>query len=85
MVAVYKDKGNESAYIPFLWVDESCQGRGISKVIMTYLHDILQKEGYRTIGLEVNKNNTRAFNLYSRMGYLPKEDRGAKFLMEKIL
>ena len=48
--------------------------------------EILSKnKDFSSIGLEVNKVNTKAYNFYIKENFKIKEDRTEKFLMEKLL
>lgn len=85
MVLWYVNEHDKTVYVPFVWIDETIRSHGYSYLMLKLLHEYLKISGYRSIGLEVYKDNTVALSLYSKMGYRLKEDRNEKILMETIL
>lgn len=81
LVAFYTNHKEHKAYIPLVWVDGAKRRRGIGARMLTELHRHIKSEGIETVGLEVHKNNSSAFSLYSRLGYRVVEDRNDKWLM----
>lgn len=50
-------------------IKEKFQGLGYSKILMDYFFNFCEERGVRTIFLEVNKINSRAIALYSKLGF----------------
>ena len=51
-------------------VDLSYQGKGLSKFLMEHFMSICKEKQVRTIFLEVNTNNIKAINLYTKFGFV---------------
>ena len=51
-------------------VDLSYQGKGLSKFLMEHFMNICKEKQVRTIFLEVNTNNIKAINLYTKFGFV---------------
>ena len=45
----------------------------------------LSSDGFSSIALEVKKTNISAYQFYKKHGFIEKEDRGEKLLMEKTI
>ena len=46
------------------------QGKGLSKFLMEHFMALCKEKQVRTIFLEVNTNNTKAINLYTKFGFV---------------
>lgn len=57
---------------------------GIGSKMLSFLENSYKGQ-YDTIGLEVVKENLKAFSFYTKLGFSIKEDRGKKYLMHKTL
>ncbi len=53
-------------------VKESMRNKGIGKKLFDFAEEIVRKEGYKKIAFLVNKENTKALNLYLKWGYVNK-------------
>lgn len=83
-LAYYRNDTIRQLYIPLLCVKSAYQNKGIGSQLMSSL--ILKYGGnYRSVALEVVKTNTRAYQFYLKCGFLIVEDRGDKYLMEKVI
>ena len=51
-------------------VDLRYQGKGLSKFLMEHFMNICKEKQVRTIFLEVNTNNIKAINLYTKFGFV---------------
>lgn len=81
-IAYYKNLQNMQFYVSLLCVQEKFQRNGLGHKMM----EILSKnKDFSSIGLEVNKVNTKAYNFYIKENFKIKEDRTDKFLMEKLI
>jgi ribosomal protein S18 acetylase RimI-like enzyme len=69
-------------YIDSLGVDVSRQGNGIGSALLQYVVDEYTKKNNQTLGLLVDKENTKARRLYIRLGF---KSAGTKFLFGKQL
>jgi len=65
-------KGFEEGYeIPHLGIaiTKEFRGKGLSKLLMNYLHTSARMRGCKEIYLKVYKDNEAAVNLYRKLGY----------------
>lgn len=60
-------------------VDPDLQGNRIAGVILEQLFDITERDGRRGYTLEVRVSNTRAINLYERLGFVNRGVRKAYY------
>lgn len=58
------------AFILEFWIEDAYQGQGYAKQTLQALDEEARKRGIRKIGLHVFGHNTRAFELYKKMGYV---------------
>ncbi len=64
----YQPKGDE-AYLYNVVVTAAWRGKGISDLLLEYLHQEAERRGKRRVLLEVVANNIWARRLYERQGY----------------
>ncbi len=69
LIAIYEDKNLMSAFITNVSVINSFQKKEIATNLLSNAIEELQKHNYKTINLEVDKNNTKALNLYKKLGF----------------
>lgn len=81
-IAYYVNEQVKSAYIPIVWVDTKLRGKGAAKQMFNILIAKLIEESYRTLSLEVRKDNQIAHTLYKKLGFKEVEDRAEKILMQ---
>lgn len=79
-LAFYKNYERRQLYIPLLCVFPDHQHKGLGTMMIEYLRNEYKVE-YKTIALEVLKQNENAYEFYKKLGFGISEDRGAKFLM----
>ena len=82
--AYYLNQEGAFAFIPEIWVDDSCQRMGMGHKMISHL-SIGAPEYVKCIRLEVRKNNEKAYCFYQKEGFVIAEDRDAKVLLEKTL
>lgn len=82
--AFYCNKALKQLYVPLICVAPSSQGRGIGGLMLSSMEKQSLKDFY-TIGLEVRKSNVQALHFYKKHGFIEKENRDEKFLMEKTI
>ena len=82
--AYYLNQEGAFAFIPEIWVADSCQRMGMGHKMIGYMIQLVP-EYVRCIRLEVRKNNEKAYRFYQKEGFLIAEDKGAKVLLEKTL
>lgn len=58
------------AFILEFWIEDAYQGQGYAKQTLRALDEEARRRGVRKIGLHVFGHNTRAFELYKKMGYV---------------
>ena len=81
-IAFYENKDTKISYIPSICVKDSCRSSGIASQMMDYLISQSHPD-INTIALEVRKNNNSAIRFYQKQGFVTKDDRGEKVLMNK--
>lgn len=79
-LAFYKNDNQKQLYIPLLCVFPEHQHKGLGTKMIEYLKSKYKSE-YRTIALEVLKQNENAYRFYKTLGFKTSEDHGEKFLM----
>jgi ribosomal protein S18 acetylase RimI-like enzyme len=86
-IAYYQNYAAKQIYITLICVDEKFQRSGIGAKLLERLQQVAKGSGkkYQSIGLEVNKVNSKAHCFYVKYGFVEQEDRGEKLLMEKTL
>ncbi len=57
-------------YISDLWVDPVHEGKGIGSALLDAMTDVIRSRGFDTVTIEVLTDNTRALDLYRRLGYV---------------
>ncbi|MFC3747504.1 MULTISPECIES: N-acetyltransferase [Paenibacillus] len=67
---VTEGRGGREAFIYDIYIFEPYQGKGYGKLTMQALDEEASKMGVTKIGLHVFGQNTRAFELYKKMGYI---------------
>lgn len=83
-MAYYRNDDLHQLYVTIVCVDNAYQHKGIGSRLFERLES-LASPGYTTIGLEVVKTNTKAYNFYKKHHFIVQEDRGTKLLMLKKL
>ncbi len=59
----------KDADIESIGIHPQFQGKGIGKLIMQHLEDMMRKKGFEKSILEVREKNIPAIRLYKKMGY----------------
>lgn len=67
---VTEGRGGQEAFIYDIYIYEPFQGKGYGKQAMQALDEEARSMGIIRIGLHVFGQNTRAFGLYKKMGYV---------------
>ncbi len=57
-------------YISDLWVDPAHEGNGIGSALLDAMVAVVGSRGFDTVTIEVLTDNTRALDLYGRLGYM---------------
>ncbi len=65
----FKPKLNDGLKLEMLAVSPKARGKGIGKIMLDYLVDLAQNEGFNRITLEVIDSNNKAKHLYDKKGY----------------
>jgi ribosomal protein S18 acetylase RimI-like enzyme len=73
--------GGRDAFLDELYLRENYRGRGIGTRIIQHTLDVCQTHGVKALHLEVMAQNTRAQELYRRLGFELRDSR----LMSKII
>ena len=82
--AYYLNQEGAFAYIPEIWVADTCQRMGLGHKMIDYLAQKVP-DYVKAIHLEVRKNNEKAYRFYQKEGFVLVEDRDRKVLLEKKL
>ena len=86
LVSVYlNDLKSMLAYISNVSVDVSYQSQGIAKILLSKAIVHGTEAGFHCIKLDVYRVNTRAINLYNRLGFEAETPVGEKMTMVKYL
>jgi len=83
-LAFYENEVQRQLYVTLVCVDGRHQRIGIGRKMFAML-EAERVKGFTTIGLEVDKVNTKGYNFYKKQGFTIEEDRGSKYLMVKSL
>lgn len=79
MVVLYcNDKISKKAYIPLVGVLPTYQHRGIASKLMNEAVSFVREQRYKLIG--IHSNNVAAINLYSKLGFIVKDDSERKYM-----
>ena len=77
---------SNSLFLSKLYLDASSRGKGLSRLALSYIEQLANKEKLPEIELTVNKYNTGAIDAYKTMGFTVKEeavfDIGKGFVMD---
>ena len=84
-VAYYLNDVLQQLYVSLIAVDNSYQRRGIGYGLIQKLVVIARRRSYGSIALEVDKENSSAYQFSVKLGFLKEEDRGKKLLMIKAI
>jgi len=57
-------------YISDLWVDPAYEGNGIGSALLDAMAALIDSRGFDAVTIEVLTENTRALDLYGRLGYM---------------
>lgn len=57
------------------------RGRGLGKILMSFLHVVASRRGADKVRLRVLKNNEKAISFYKNLGYLFEEDSNPDYLV----
>lgn len=85
LVAVYCDKRQRLAYITNVSVSVKPPGARIASVLLQKGIEYLNEAGFGRVELEVDRDNHRAIDLYSRHGFIAKESSGRALIMGRDL
>ena len=69
-------------YITHIALDQKCRGEGIGTLLLLKTKQLLKEQRFSKIHLEVHKQNSFAYHFYCQRGFVIKEDRINKYLME---
>jgi GNAT superfamily N-acetyltransferase len=70
----YKIHDNQTVEIKRMFVAESHRGRGVSKLILSWLEEKAKEAGYSKSVLETGTKQNEAMGLYSKAGYMLTEN-----------
>ena len=85
LVAVYADVPEGTAYITSVSVLPGFERRGIATKLLSSAIESLEREGIRSVMLEVSAVERAARRLYEKFGFAVEEERGEFCLMRAVL
>lgn len=87
VVAFYMNEKDKIAFLSSFHIVKEYRRRGIATFLLEYLINFLKKEEFKKLSLEVDKSNTKAKDLYLKLGFNVSEIITQKysFLMTKTL
>ena len=85
LVAAYLDATTRTAYITSVSVLSGYERRGLATQVLGRAMDHLEREGIRSVTLEVAATSPKTLRLYEKFGFAPMEDRGELCLMRATL
>lgn len=68
-MAALVERGDGTAELKRLFVDEGSRGRGVASTVMEALEQLAREHGVRTLQLETGPKQLAAIALYERRGY----------------
>ena len=66
-------------------VDPLCNQKGIGEGLITYFENEVRKDNIGMVGLSVKKSNTKAINLYFKLGWEIERDEKSAYYLLKLL
>jgi len=85
LIAVYLNDKDRVAFITNVSVYPAYIGNGISLKLLNKCKEYLTNKGYITLRLEVNKNNNRAINFYTKNNFIKTGTNKDSLIMEATL
>ena len=85
-LALAPDPLNRRLQLSKFYIDASMRGKGIGKAALEQIRKMAGEQGYETLWLTVNKNNSDAIRAYENMGFITTDslvtDIGNGFVMD---
>lgn len=86
LVAVYcNDYTNHRSFVTLVSVDNDHQRQGIAKTLMAEAQDYCRANEFKTMALEVYRNNMPAIHLYEKDGFAVEKESANALIMVKDL
>ena len=85
IAAYFNNKENKSGFITTVSTIKQYEGMGIGSRLIKMCIDYAKSNDYRSILLEVNKENNTAIQLYNKYGFVKTEQTGESLLMKLYL
>lgn len=86
---IHEQFAEKRMFLSKLYVRQSMRGRGIAREAFTFLNDLCKQQGFKTIWLTVNRNNTNTIDIYRHLGFVTvreqKADIGNGFYMDDYI
>lgn len=80
IAAFYRNEALKQLYIPYIVTYAGYRRKGLARKVIVHLSDIYYP-AFKSIALEVRKDNIPAYRFYTTLGFEPCESRGHKDLM----
>ncbi|HWI17199.1 MAG TPA: GNAT family N-acetyltransferase [Vicinamibacterales bacterium] len=85
-VAFYcNDSRTLRAFITLVLVDPRDRGHGVGRALVGQVLDVARSRGFRSCALEVSSQNAAAKSMYQALGFMLKEARDGRELLEVLL
>lgn len=82
-IAIYcNNYETKIAYLSMIAVKKELRGGGIGLNLVEIATKYIKSIGFKTFRLEVYNSNTKAISLYSKLGFIEKENGGDSVFME---
>jgi ribosomal protein S18 acetylase RimI-like enzyme len=75
------EHGGRNAFLDEFYLTDACRGKGIGKIVMSFLDEQAKKMNIKALHLEVEQHNTGALELYKKFHF--KE--GGRLLMTRTI
>lgn len=85
LLAYVNNDETKEAFISYFRIIPEMRGCGIGKQLLNDCFDFCRQRKYKTIALEVAKNNSRAIALYEKIGFQPFREDDISWFMKKDL
>jgi ribosomal protein S18 acetylase RimI-like enzyme/SAM-dependent methyltransferase len=82
VAAYFNDPQGQAGYITSVSTIPTFMGKGIASALIDMSIEYAKRHGFKTIALEVAKDNSNAFRLYTRHGFRKLEDKPEGIMMK---
>jgi len=84
VAAYFNEPDGQLGYITNVSTAEAYEGQGIASALIVLCIGYAVQYGFKTIGLEVKRANTRAIDLYKRFQFHERESKSASMMQMEL-